>query len=67
MALYLLDGDGTEYTLNKDAIRIGRSKNNDIIFDNDTISSFMQKFEDDDGSVHVIDLSSTNGTYVNER
>ena len=67
-ALFALDGDGTEYTLNKDAIRIGRNKNNDIIFDNDTISSFHAEIRRRrDGSVHVIDLSSTNGTYVNEK
>ena len=50
-ALFAIDGDGTEYTLNKDAIRIGRNKNNDIIFDNDMIL-FMLKFEEDVMGLH---------------
>ena len=48
-------------------ITIGRSEGNDVIIDNDDKVSrhHLQIVQLDDGSFHLIDFNSTNGTYIN--
>lgn len=48
-------------------ITIGRLKGNDVVIDNDDKVSrhHLQIVQMDDGSYHLIDFNSTNGTYVN--
>ena len=48
-------------------ITIGRLKGNDVIIDNDDKVSrhHLQIVQFDDGSYHLIDFNSTNGTFVN--
>lgn len=47
-------------------ITIGRSKGNDVIILDEAASRYhLQIVEFDDGSYHLIDFNSTNGTYVN--
>jgi hypothetical protein len=48
-------------------ITIGRLKGNDVIIDNDDRVSrhHLQIVQLDDGSYHLIDFNSTNGTFVN--
>ena len=48
-------------------ITIGRLKGNDVIIENDDKVSrhHLQIVQLDDGSFHLIDFNSTNGTYVN--
>lgn len=48
-------------------ITIGRLKGNDVVIDNDDKVSrhHLQIVQFDDGSYHLIDFNSTNGTYVN--
>ena len=48
-------------------ITIGRIKGNDVIIDNDDRVSrhHLQIVQLDDGSYHLIDFNSTNGTFVN--
>ena len=48
-------------------ITIGRQCGNDVIIDNDDKVSrhHLQIVQYDDGSFHLIDFNSTNGTYVN--
>ena len=48
-------------------ITIGRLKGNDVIIENDDKVSrhHLQIVQMDDGTYHLIDFGSTNGTYVN--
>ncbi len=48
-------------------ITIGRLKGNDVVIDNDDRVSrhHLQIVQMDDGTYHLIDFGSTNGTYIN--
>ncbi|MBR5082519.1 MAG: FHA domain-containing protein [Bacteroidales bacterium] len=47
-------------------ITIGRNRGNDVIVEDAAASRYhLQIVEFDDGSYHLIDFNSTNGTYVN--
>ena len=49
-----------------DVITIGRNTGNDVIIKDEAASRYhLQIVEYDDGSYHLIDFNSTNGTYVN--
>jgi FHA domain/von Willebrand factor type A domain len=61
------DGLGTRHEINKTAICIGRSKDNDICLVNDSISSHHAEIHRRrEGSFYIVDLASTNGVLVNE-
>lgn len=52
--------------LRSPSCRVGRSQENDIRFDNDTVSSHHAEiYHLPDGSFQICDLDSTNGTWVN--
>lgn len=62
------DGIGTRHVINKKANRIGRSRDNDIILANDCISSHHAEIHmRREGAFYIVDLSSTNGVYVNDQ
>ncbi|MDR0971961.1 MAG: FHA domain-containing protein [Bacteroidales bacterium] len=47
-------------------IKIGRSSNNDVVIDDRNVTRYhCQIIEDDYGHYRLIDLKSTNGTYIN--
>lgn len=47
-------------------VKIGRSSHNDVVINDDHVSSsHCQIIQDDRGGVTLIDTNSTNGTYVN--
>jgi len=52
--------------LNKNVLRIGRDKGNDIVISKETISSFHATIEFKDGYFYLEDLRSTNGTRLNK-
>ena len=52
--------DGDQFT-------IGREEDNDLVLDRVNISKHHLRFRRHDGKVEVLDLGSTNGTYVNGR
>jgi pSer/pThr/pTyr-binding forkhead associated (FHA) protein len=61
------DGLGTKHKINKTAVCIGRSKDNDICLVNDSISSHHAEIHRRrEGSFYIADLASTNGVLVNE-
>lgn len=61
------DGLGTKHEINKTAICIGRSKDNDICLFNDSISSHHAEIHRRrEGGFYIVDLASTNGVLVNE-
>lgn len=56
-----------EFTLNKSAITIGRHPNNDICLPFTSVSRMHGRIEIREGRFYIIDLDSSNGTYVNGR
>jgi phosphoserine phosphatase RsbU/P len=50
----------------KERTMIGRDEDNDISFPDTMLSRRHAEFQQRDGSLHVVDLGSTNGTYVND-
>lgn len=61
-----MDGSGSRYRLARDAVRIGRSTNNDIVLANDSISTHHAEIHRRrNGDVYIVDLASTNGVYIN--
>ena len=57
---------GKRYVLQKDATTIGRDRDNDIVLDSDSVSRRHAKLEHRDGHFFVLDLDSTNGTFLND-
>jgi hypothetical protein len=51
----------------RDVVRIGRSLENDVVLPEDPVSAEHCRLERRDGSIHLIDLGSTNKTWVNGR
>ena len=49
-------------------IRVGRSRDNDVILDHSSVSRYhIELFYDEFGNVFLTDLNSSNGTFVNGR
>lgn len=65
----LVDTSGSEekiYSLEKDAVKIGRSQECDVVLINDSVSAIHAELKRQrDGAVTIIDLKSSNGTKVN--
>ena len=61
------DGDPWVFRLSPGAIRtIGRTTSVDFIMDAALVSRIHCRLEADDEGVNVVDLESTNGTFVND-
>ena len=56
---------GKRYPLEKKEVHIGRTSDCDIVVDMDSVSRRHATLKRDDEVVHIADLGSTNGTYVN--
>ncbi len=57
---------GKRFVLQKEQTSIGRDRENDIVLDSDSVSRRHAKIEHRDGHFFVIDLDSTNGTFIND-
>ncbi len=70
MAKILLKFKGAlikEYPLDRPSIRIGRRDDNDIRIDNLAVSGHHAKIQKVDDGYILVDLKSTNGTFVNRK
>ncbi|MGD0291064.1 MAG: FHA domain-containing protein [Candidatus Binataceae bacterium] len=56
-----------EYALLKDEISLGRGEDNDVVIPHASISRAHARLMRRDGIYELMDLNSTNGTYVNEQ
>lgn len=54
-----------EYSLDKDSVTIGRKEENDLWLDNMAISSHHARIDRTKDTFTLVDLNSTNGTFVN--
>jgi len=57
---------GKRFSLSSGPVRLGRGSDNTIVLDNDSVSRRHARVESRDGSYVLLDLNSTNGTYVND-
>ncbi|HKU13686.1 MAG TPA: GGDEF domain-containing protein [Steroidobacteraceae bacterium] len=57
---------GRLHTLAKEVTTIGRGRENDIVLPSDCVSRRHSRLELRDQRLYVIDLASTNGTFVND-
>ncbi|MCA2979314.1 MAG: Flp pilus assembly complex ATPase component TadA [Myxococcaceae bacterium] len=58
-------GDSEQRTFDGDQVTIGRLAGNDIVLNKGNVSKFHTRFQLQDGKVLVVDLKSTNGTFLN--
>jgi two-component system cell cycle response regulator len=57
---------GRRYILENDVTTIGRGRDNDIVLPSDCVSRQHARIERRGDAVYIVDLASTNGTYINE-
>jgi two-component system cell cycle response regulator len=57
---------GKKYVLNEDEFTIGRDVKNNIVVELDNVSRRHAKISSRNGKSYVIDLGSTNGTFLND-
>ena len=57
---------GKKFSLQKSLITVGRSARNDIELNEESVSRFHAKIVHRNGACTVVDLDSTNGTFLNE-
>jgi len=67
--LVIIYGDelGKRIPLGIGSLKVGRSSKSDIQLDQDSVSRVHAEFKSNGSIVTVLDLGSTNGTYVNDR
>jgi diguanylate cyclase (GGDEF)-like protein len=57
---------GRRYLLDKEVVTLGRGRENDIVLPSDCVSRRHARLERRDEAVFVVDLASTNGTFIND-
>ena len=62
-----IDPVPAEYALLKDEISLGRGEDNDVVIPHASISRAHARLMRRDGTYELMDLNSTNGSYVNEQ
>ena len=60
------DGSGTDWVFDKEEVRIGSMDDNDVVLHDDTVSRYHCKIVQDDTGYMLVDLRSTNGTFINK-
>lgn len=57
---------GRRYALDREVTCIGRGRDNDIVLPSDCVSRRHVRIERRGDAIHVLDLASTNGTFIND-
>lgn len=55
---------GEEIAVRRSPMKIGRGGQNDVVLDDDSVSTVHARLDHDAGNWRITDLKSTNGTYV---
>ncbi len=58
-------GDTSQVTFDKDEVTLGRLAGNDLVLNKGNVSKYHSRFVLKDGKYIVVDLKSTNGTFIN--
>ncbi|CAM2067847.1 RDD family protein [Sulfidibacter corallicola] len=61
------DGTYEEFTLSKPITTIGRSRSNDIVINDTSVSRLHVRVENRNGQYFVLDNNSSNGTFLNKK
>jgi len=64
-SLTSVDDPRAEWEFEKEEVRIGSMDDNDIVLRDDTVSRYHCKIVQEDTSYLLVDLGSTNGTFIN--
>jgi DNA-binding NtrC family response regulator len=64
--LSLVDDPTQEWTFDKEEVRIGSMDDNDVVLRDDTVSRYHAKVVQEDTGYVLVDLRSTNGTFINK-
>ncbi len=67
VAVNRIDPVPAEYSLMKDEISIGRGEDNDVVIPHASVSRQHARLMRRDGGFELMDLNSTNGSYVDDR
>jgi FHA domain/Integrin beta chain VWA domain len=67
VAVDRIDSVPAEYSLMKDEISIGRGEDNDVVIPHASVSRQHARLMRCDGGFELMDLNSTNGSYVDDR
>jgi hypothetical protein len=62
-----IDSIPNEYALLKPEVAVGRGENNDIVIPHASVSRNHARLARRDGGFELIDLNSTNGSYINDQ
>jgi diguanylate cyclase (GGDEF)-like protein len=57
---------GRRYVLDRDTTTVGRGRDNDIVLPSDCVSRRHARLEQRAGNLFIVDLASTNGTFIND-
>jgi general secretion pathway protein A len=61
------DNEEEQVTIDREMVSLGRLENNDILFEDKSVSSHHAKIITTQGKSYILDLGSKNGTYVNNK
>ena len=67
VAVDRIDSVPAEYSLMKDEISIGRGEDNDVVIPHASVSRQHARLMRRDGGFELMDLNSTNGSYIDDR
>ncbi|MCA9674081.1 MAG: sigma 54-dependent Fis family transcriptional regulator, partial [Myxococcales bacterium] len=61
-----IDDPTQEWTFDKEGVRLGSMDDNDVVLRDDTVSRYHCKIVQEDTGYVLVDLGSTNGTFINK-
>src|SRR5215470_18563459 len=64
--LQAVDDPAQEWTFDKEEVRIGSMDDNDVVLNDETVSRYHCKIVQEDTGYTLVDLRSTNGTFINK-
>ncbi len=67
MTVNPVDPVAAEYSLLKDEVSLGRGEENDVIIPHSSVSRSHARLLKRNGMYELVDLNSTNGSYVDEQ